>query len=228
MFQPALGLGGAAPRFQAAESPHARRPDAGLGDARIAGTLFLTYIVCEDGDDCVLVDQHAAHERVRYEELRRAFARAGTGDVQAQELLLPEVVRFPPDQRAALETRLGWLARAGFCAEVFGEDTALFRSVPAAWGTDSLRPRLAGLVDRLLSVDRPADPEALDERVFEALASEACRSSVRAGDRLEDEEARALVRRLLQCDHPWNCPHGRPTVVRVPRARFEEWFQRRV
>ena len=90
-----------------------------------------------------------------------------------------------------------------------------------------LRTRLKNLIEKCLLEDS-RDHSLLDESLFEKLASEACHSAIRAGDRLEPEEVRALVADLFACEHPWNCPHGRPTFVRVPRARFEEWFQRRV
>ena len=89
------------------------------------------------------------------------------------------------------------------------------------------RTRLKNLVDRVLAQEGDGQI-SMDESLFERLASEACHSAVRAGDRLETEEAAALIEQLFACEHPWNCPHGRPTVVEVPRARFEEWFQRRV
>jgi DNA mismatch repair protein MutL len=93
--------------------------------------------------------------------------------------------------------------------------------------------RLKGLVDRLIDTETeaPTDPSAslIDSALFEKLASEACHSAVRAGDRLDSSVAQSLANELFRdCEHPWNCPHGRPTLVRVPRARFEEWFQRRV
>ena len=143
-------------------------------------------------------------------------------------------MKFQAEERALFESRISWLEKLGFEAEVFGEDTALFRGIPAEWGTDQLRPRLKNLVDRVLAQEekpesgREKDPLKMDEILFERLASEACHSAVRAGDRLEVEEANALVNEIFRCEHPWNCPHGRPTVVRIPRARFEEWFQRRV
>ena len=203
-----------------------------LVDARYVGVLFNTYIAHEQGDELVLVDQHAADERIRFERLRRRFAAERDGqraELSTQELLLPEAVSVEPEQGPRLRDRLEWLTRAGFGAELFGESTVLFRAVPAEWGAAQLRQRLRGLVERLLDLDAPAGAGlGLDESVFEKLASEACHSSVRAGDRLEDLEARTLVGRLFDCAHPWNCPHGRPTVVRIPRGKLEEWFQRRV
>ena len=105
--------------------------------------------------------------------------------------------------------------------------------MPAEWGLDELRPRLKNLIERVLSIDTEApgfDVKAIlmDESLFEKLASEACHSAIRAGDRLERIEALELVEQLGHCAHPWNCPHGRPTVVLVPKGKVEEWFQRRV
>jgi DNA mismatch repair protein MutL len=204
---------------------HLLRPEYYLG------TAFNTYLFYELGEELGLVDQHAAHERIRYETLKKS--RLSGMKAAPQALLIPEAVRFAPELRGQLEARLDWLNSVGFEAEVFGEDTALFRAIPAAWGPNNLRTRLKNLVDRILSVAGDSQSEAggevaMDEILFEALASEACHSAVRAGDRLEREEATHLVQKLFECEHPWNCPHGRPTIVRVPKGRIEEWFQRRV
>lgn len=190
--------------------------------AEYAGILFQTYLLFDFGQELGLVDQHAAHERIRFEDLRKSLF---SGSIDQQSLLLPTRVSFAPELREEVEKKLPLLEQAGFEAELFGEDSLLFRSVPAAWGTDAPESRLKSLLERVLI---ETSGTALDERMFEALASEACHSSVRAGDRLNREEALSLVSRLFACEHPWNCPHGRPTTARVPRARFEEWFSRRV
>ncbi|MGK5083368.1 DNA mismatch repair endonuclease MutL [Bdellovibrionota bacterium FG-1] len=197
---------------------------------RLAGTLFNTYLFYEIGNELAIVDQHAAHERIRYEQLKARVLNPPAGvQTACQALLIPEAVHFDTEGRSTLEARLGWLDQLGFEAEIFGENTVLFRGIPGEWGTSELRPRLKNLVDRILSYDGPSTGTLqMDESLFESLASEACHSAIRAGDRLEIAEASALVHQLFQCEHPWNCPHGRPTVVKVPRARFEEWFLRRV
>jgi DNA mismatch repair protein MutL len=199
-----------------------------LSNGRFVGMIFNTYLVYDLGHELALVDQHAADERVRYERLRKRFLSEEHARVATQALLLPEAVRFPNEARQIVEERLLWLAKLGFEAELFGESTLLFRSLPGEWGLDSLALRLKGLTERLIDADLQEASLGVDESVFEKLASEACHSSVRAGDRLETLEALALVGSLFQCAHPWNCPHGRPTVVRVPQGRLEEWFQRRV
>ena len=203
---------------------------------RYVGIIFNTYLIYDFGQELGLIDQHAAHERVRYEKLRkRVLSEGATPSPQA--LLLPEAVHFSAEHRIDLEERLPWLAKFGFEAELFGDESVLFRAVPSEWGTDSLQPRLKNLVGRILAYDgqggsdvsgAPSSNVLIDESLFETLASEACHSAIRAGDRLEAPEVFALVDQLFECEHPWNCPHGRPTVLRIPRARFEEWFLRKV
>lgn len=196
---------------------------------RFSGILFQTYLLYDLGHELALIDQHAAHERIRFEALRKRALSEG-GSAPSQTLLLPEVVRFPAEERVRLESRLPLIEKLGFDAEIFGDEQILFRGIPAEWGVGNLRTRLFSLIEKLRNLEPGEVPEGLkfDERLFEKLASEACHSSVRAGDRLTPEAAAEITTALMECEHPWNCPHGRPTVARVPRARFEEWFQRRV
>ncbi len=210
-----------------------------LSRDRFVGTMFNTYLIYDLGGELALVDQHAAHERIRYEKLKRRALAATQGDSagKSQALLIPEAVRFAAEEKETLEERLPVLTALGFEAELFGEDTLLFRAVPGEWGNGELRVRLKNLIERIVSIEietqkvseQPSWRQLLvDEKLFEKLASEACHSAVRAGDRLETLEAVEIVDQLFRCEHPWNCPHGRPTLVRIPKGRVEEWFQRRV
>jgi DNA mismatch repair protein MutL len=205
---------------------------------RYAGAIFQTYLLYDLGQEMALIDQHAAHERIRFEKLRARALRTAE-DSASQALLVPEVARFPAENRARIEARLPLLECLGFDVEIFGgsdtHEQLIFRGIPAEWGTANLRTRLLTLVEKLGALEDSEIPRdqahrilKLDEKLFEKLASEACHSAVRAGDRLTDEVAQSIVESLFSCEHPWNCPHGRPTVARVPRTRFEEWFQRRV
>jgi len=219
------------PAVQATQLVNASAPQHPFTADRYSGVLFQTYFLYDLGHELALIDQHAAHERIRFEKLRdRALHKNETTPSQA--LLIPEVTHFPVEERREIESRLPLLEELGFEAEVFGEGQLLFRGIPAEWGTANLRTRLLSLVEKLrsLELEDGVTPEALklDEKLFEKLASEACHSAVRAGDRLSTEAAQGIVEELMACTHPWNCPHGRPTVARVPRTRFEEWFQRRV
>lgn len=217
------------------EIPSHLPPSHGLDLSRPRGILFHTYLLFEGQGEMILIDQHAADERIRYEKLKKRVLgislAPGEIAVASQSLFVPETVKFSPEWRGNLETHFPTLTRLGFDVEFFGEDTLLFRSIPSEWGTAQPKMRLRNLVDRLLHFQEEGQLSStlsIDERVFESIASEACHSAIRAHDRLEPEEARALVDALFRCEHPWNCPHGRPTVAKIPEAKVEEWFQRRV
>lgn len=214
-----------------------------LKTGNFAGILFQTYVLWDLGQEVALIDQHAAHERIRYESLKRALlltSPESAGALAPQQLLLPEQVAMgtlsedPARQVAAISL----MGRLGFDTEPLSQKALIVRSVPALWGTEALRTRLQTLVANLAEMETEdllagtksleSKGMLLDESLFEKLASQACRSSIRAGDRIEASHVQALVQKLFECEHPWNCPHGRPTIVRIPRARFEEWFSRRV
>lgn len=210
------------------EAPAApTRVDHAFRSGLYLGSAFKTYLLFDLGTELGVIDQHAAHERVRYERLKRAALH--NLSLERQELLMPESVPFPEELRPVLEERLPLLQKIGFSAELFGERSLLFRAVPAIWGGSELPVRLKNLVDRLLRSRAPQAASVLhwDEELFESIASEACHSAVRAGDTLDRFKALQIVEQLFECEHPWNCPHGRPTVVRVPRGKLEEWFLRR-
>jgi DNA mismatch repair protein MutL len=205
-------------------------PPHPLQFAKQIGILFQTYLVYEQQSEMILIDQHAAHERIQYEKLRKRVLNSQIGSSQA--LLIPEVVKFSQESQTLLQSRLSWITKLGFECEIFGEDSLVFRSVPAEWGTRQLKVRLKNLIERTLEFESGDESEnqnlLMDENLFEKLASEACHSAIRAGDSLELIEAKALIEQLFQCEHPWNCPHGRPTVVKVPQGKLEEWFQRKI
>ncbi len=173
------------------------------------------------GERVLVIDQHAAHERLQFEKLKRRWETHLA--LSAQELMIPETFRLA--EGTEVTATLANLEKLGFTAEAFGEDTLIVRAIPTAWTSRAAavdRERLAALVRRAAETGG-----AGDEAAFEKIAMEACRSSVRAGDRLEVSEALRLAADLLTCDHPWNCPHGRPTVYELTQGKFEELFQRR-
>ncbi len=215
-YTPLLDLSGASP-----EAP-SFLDETPIGDYR--GVLFSTYFVFEKGDDLTLIDQHAAHERIRYEQLKSRILRRES--VETQTLLVPEVIKFPSDRIQELKSRLDLLHSIGFDVEVFSEESILFRSIPAIWGNRMLTERLRNLLERLLSANLDAGNVVWDETLFEKIAMEACRSSFKAGDVVETASALDLTRKLFQCEHPGNCPHGRPTSIRISKTKVEEWFNR--
>ncbi|MBI2711363.1 MAG: DNA mismatch repair endonuclease MutL [Bdellovibrio sp.] len=205
-------------------------------EGRLIGSLFHTYFLMETGDTVLLVDQHAAHERVRYELLKKRLLQkdSNSDGIVSQTLLIPEPIRVPPESLEVLERKIPELSQLGFSVELLGSDSLIFKAVPADWGNREVKARLRNLVDRCVQdkedqCSNSLEPSSLvDATLFEGLASQACHSSVRAGEPLEKEEMETLYQDLLKCEHPWNCPHGRPTLVKLSKSKIEEWFQRRV
>jgi len=201
-----------------------RRPPSALpaagGHPRLTllGCLHALYWVAESDEGLVLIDQHAASERVVYEELRRA------GAIQRQTLVAPVSLRLTGTERAALEVHAETVRSAGFDLEPFGPDSFLVRSVPAYRGRSARPEAVAELLDELATGGRPTLPDGLEER---RAATVACHAALRAGDVVEAEEfSRVLAALHALPEAASSCPHGRPIVLGIPRARLDRWFLR--
>jgi DNA mismatch repair protein MutL len=180
-----------------------------------------TYILVSGGEDLVLVDQHTAHERVRYESLLdRMAARA----VESQVLLLPLVITLPPELRPLVEAHASLLLDLGFEIEPFGGDSLRVRAVPALLGTRDPGPALEAMLRDLL--EREATDWIVTGARERLAASLACHSAVRAGQPLSRESMTAIVQDLGRTAHPNLCPHGRATTVRIPQDDVSRWFGR--
>lgn len=189
-----------------------------LGVAR--GQVANAYIVAETADALILVDQHAAHERLVLEAMR---GRAGAAPA-TQPLLVPEVVPLDPIACDAVEAAAGQLAELGLEVERFGPDALLVRALPAALGIPPLRPLLQDLADELAEGD---GPRALAARLDSIAATIACHGSVRAGRPLALAEMNALLRQMEAVPASGTCNHGRPTFLRLTKADLEALFHRR-
>ncbi len=188
----------------------------------LVGVLYNTYILVADTENLYYVDQHVAAERVNYE---RVMARMKSGSVASQGLLTPISVELSPDQKVRFDAHRAWLTRFGIEAEPFGGSTALIRGIPATLGSGEAEQMFRDLLDRVESELNPERSwEVIQERVAATIA---CHSSVRAGDPLTTDEVRALLSDLSKARLPFNCPHGRPVIVSMPRMEIESRFQRR-
>jgi DNA mismatch repair protein MutL len=190
------------------------------GSPTVLGQHRNTYIVATDGEDLLLLDQHTAHERVRFERLQQALARESAA---SQVLLAPLVVTIPPALRSLLDAETEGLRRLGFDVEPFGGGAVRVRAVPAALGTRDPGPALERILREVLDRDATAWIIPPSDRLAATLA---CHTSVRAGESLTAETMVAIVRDLAQATHPALCPHGRPTRVRLPREDVSRWFER--
>ncbi len=184
---------------------------------RIVGVAFKTYIILEVGETLLLIDQHAAHERLRYEKYM-AQLEAGTA---SQQLLTPLVIRLSAREMALIRENLDALSAAGYEVEPFGEHDIQVRAVPYVLGRAELRPlfmEMLGSLGRLRSA-------TVDARRAEVMQM-ACKSAVRGGDALSESEIRALIREMTETGAPPTCPHGRPVVKAVHRRDLEKMFKR--
>jgi DNA mismatch repair protein MutL len=187
----------------------------------VLGQHRLVYIVASDGDELLLVDQHTAHERVRFERL---LERASRHAVESQGLLEALVVDLPPDLGPVLDAHAEALRELGYDVEPFGGGATRLRAVPAILGTRDPGPSLERVLRDLK--EREAADWAVAGTRDRLAATLACHSAVRAGQSLNVEQMSSIVRDVLRTAHPTLCPHGRPTIVRVPREELSRWFGR--
>ncbi len=226
---PPSGLAETAAQFQAPlPGPEAPPPapdeaaepgDYPLGVAR--AQLHATYVLAQTADGIVIVDQHAAHERLVHERIKAALDREG---VARQVLLIPEVVELDEAAAGRLSARSAELAELGLVIESFGPSTVVVRETPALLGETDVAGLVRDLGDDLAEFDEAL---SLKDRLGDVAATMACHGSVRAGRRLNAAEMNALLRQMEATPHSGQCSHGRPTYVELKLADIEKLFGRR-
>ena len=203
----------------AAQAPNPDDVDRPLGAAR--AQVHGTYILSQTRDGLVIVDQHAAHERLVYERLKRQMAETG---IARQALLLPVVVELDPDDAARLVERADDLMRFGLAVEGFGPGAVVVRETPALLGEVDAEALVRDIADHLAEWDTAAP---LEQRLLHVAATMACHGSVRAGRLLRPAEMNALLREMEATPGSAQCNHGRPTSVSLSLADVERLFGRR-
>ena len=197
-------------------------PESGWPEIRLIGQVARTYIVGESGGDLILIDQHAAHERVLYERLLDQRDAHGT---RAQGLVVPAVLELSPAETTLLHDLRPALASLGFHVEPFGPNTVRLTAVPAIAVDRAPDELLRACLQDLRTDSGPHAERELAERL--AIAT-ACHTAVRAGDPLDGPTMAGLLAALARARDPFSCFHGRPTMVRVRARDLEHWFYRRV
>ncbi len=192
-------------------------PPLGLARAQ----LHKTYIVSQTEDGIVIVDQHAAHERLTYEKIKKNME---SGDAAAQYLLLPEIAELPPEKRDAVLSQKAELEKAGFLFEPFGDGALVIRATPAVLGETDAKALMNDIADTIMEF---GDSLALKERVKKIAATMACHGSVRAGRILDVSEMNALLRQMESVPYSGQCIHGRPTYIELKLKDIERLFGRR-
>ena len=188
---------------------------------QIIGVLNKLYVLMENADGLVLVDQHAAHERILFEELRRRMEEQG---VPSQKLLLPQTFDLSPRDAEWVERNMSILQKMGIGIEGFGPNTFKIDCLPAFLKTSDPVSFMQRVVDDLKSASNSSSPLRLGE---ETIAKTVCRHAVKANDPLRYLEVEKLIQDLLGCDLPYCCPHGRPTMIQISLAELEKKFGRR-
>jgi DNA mismatch repair protein MutL len=184
----------------------------------LLGCVQAIYWVAQSGEDLVIVDQHAASERVLYEAMLR------DGTLARQQLVEPVAVRLTGSQREALRAHSETVRASGFGIEQFGPEHFLVRSVPFYRGRRVRADAVTGLLDELARGGRPTVADGLRER---RAATIACHAAIRAGDTIEPEEMRRVLSELYALpESSYSCPHGRPILLRFTRSRLDRWFLR--
>ncbi len=199
--------------------PAAELIEQPLGAAR--AQVHETYIVSQTRDGLIIVDQHAAHERIVYERMKAAIEKAG---VARQILLIPEIVEFDEADAARLAARADELARFGLAIEQFGPGAVAVRETPSILGDVDVKGLLRDLAEHMAEWD---DSLPLERRLLHVSATMACHGSVRAGRRLKPEEMNALLREMEETPNSGQCNHGRPTYVELKLTDIEKLFGRR-
>lgn len=190
--------------------------DSAFADATVVGRFRDLYLLCEADDELLVVDQHAAHERINYERLRSTV----DGGVETAPLDPPATLSLSPTAAATAEANREVLARIGYELAPFGGDAYRVSAVPAPLGRVADPESLRDVLDVLADGGSPAD------RREELLADLACHPSLKAGDELSTADAEELVDRLGGCEQPYACPHGRPTVLSIEEATLAKGFGR--
>ncbi|WP_270839415.1 DNA mismatch repair endonuclease MutL [Peptacetobacter hiranonis] len=184
---------------------------------KVVGVVFDTYIVLQKGESMYLMDQHAAHERVLFERYMNAFHKR---EVHMQMLLDPIVLDLSSVDMLQVEKNLDIFRNFGFEVEIFGMNNILIRGVPNLFGTPQSEKFILELIDNIDKISNNYDLK--DDR----FAIMACKSAIKANDRIQNIEIESLFKQLEKCENPYTCPHGRPTMVEISKVEIEKMFKR--
>ena len=195
------------------DKPQILQPlDAGV---RVIGECFQTYIIAEDKDGLILIDKHAAHERILFNKLRAET------DMPQQQLLTPVIVELTGEEAAAVQSQIADIRQAGFSIDSFGENSFAVRSVPAYLDSGDVQSVISELAEKAMN-SRTTVPDRLDDLIHTV----ACKAAIKAGKPTTMTELQDLCERVLSDDNVRSCPHGRPTTVRLTKYELDKMFKR--
>lgn len=196
-----------------------RKNTPDLMTMKYIGQAFSTYIILQNGDELVLVDQHAAHERIIYEKLKVKYEEQ---DNTTQLLLEPVVIQYQAFELNEIRSKQELLAKIGFIFEDFGNNSIIIRGIPYLLEGCSPKDVFLELTDKILSSLKPVSTPLADEIIHTV----ACKAAIKANKKLDNSEVDQLLAELSQAGSRYTCPHGRPTVIRLTKYEIEKMFKR--
>ena len=205
---------------EAREAPAADDADESMPLGAARAQVHENYIISQTSNGIVIVDQHAAHERLVYERLKRQLAESG---IHTQALLIPDIVEMPPSDADRLLEAASKLAKLGLVIEPFGPGAIAIQETPAILGQVNCSLLLRDILDE---IEEEGGSQLLEAKINSVLSRIACHGSIRSGRRLRAEEMNALLREMEETPHSGQCNHGRPTYVELPLSEIEKLFQR--
>ena len=187
---------------------------------KYVGQVFYTYIIIQIKDTMYIIDQHAAHERLLYEQIKTAYY---SKDKQTQLLLIPTLVELTTKEMDAVRNNIEMFERAGFMLEEFGENSIKISGVPNIGYDIEYKSMFRDIIDELLGANKTEK----SEKEFRFLATLACKAAVKGRMRLDEKEQLALIEEMVKLDNPFTCPHGRPTAYEITQYEIERRFLRK-
>ncbi len=185
-------------------------------DIKYLGQYMSTYLLAVKDGELYIIDQHAAHERILYEKYVREFK---SGNIKTQRLLIPTILELKDDEKSTVMENLDLFNTLGYEIEDFGEKTIAIRSVPIFFD----QPKARLFVEECIAyLSDKSNRTSVEEMLFK----KACKAAVKAKDTLTEEEAIELIKSLFSCENPYNCPHGRPTIIKFTKYDLEKMFKR--
>ena len=186
-------------------------------DFKVIGTILNTYIVLEKGTSMYLLDQHAAHEKVLYEEYMTKFKNQ---NIDMQMLLDPIVIGLSSVDMLDVEKNLNLFMKFGFEIEIFGDNHIMVRGVPNIFGVAQSEKFIFQIIDNI------GDLESSYDLKMDKIASMSCRAAIKANDKIHFDEINSLLSKMEKCENPYTCPHGRPSMVEISKKEIEKMFKR--
>lgn len=201
------------------ENSENKKNQVNFDNSIIIGQLFSTYILLQNENELVLIDQHAAHERIRYEYFREKYK---NNESLSQELISPIAIELTNQEIKFLLEEQEFFTRLGFKYEDFGNNSIILRSVPLSDEGVSIKIAFLEVIDNIISKGKQDYRKIADETIYTI----ACKSAVKANKKMNELEIRSLLKELSTIDNPYTCPHGRPTIIKLTKYELEKMFKR--